>query len=60
MENDAKYYARRALEERRAAKRSKHEVVRERHLEMADAYDLRVRSIVADESRQTFRLVSAA
>ena len=60
MEKDAKYYERRAQEERRAAEQAKHEVVRQRHLEMADAYDLKLRSIAAEESRQAFRLVSAA
>ena len=44
MENDAKYYARRAEEERLAADKSEHLVVRQRHLEMAEAYDVRVRS----------------
>jgi len=60
MEKDAKYYARRAQEERQAAKKAKHEMARKRHLEMAEAYDLRLRSIAADQSRQTFHLVSAA
>lgn len=59
MEKDAKYYARRAQEERQAAKKAKHAVVRKRHLEMADAYELRLRSVVADESRQMFHLVRA-
>jgi hypothetical protein len=60
MEKDAKYYARRAQEERQAAKRATHTIVRQRHLEMAEAYDIRLRSIAADESRQAFHLVSAA
>jgi hypothetical protein len=60
MEKDAKYYERRAQEERRAAEQAKHKVVRQRHLEMADAYDVRLRSIAAEESRPAFRLVSAA
>jgi len=49
VEKDAIYYARRAREERLAAKRSEHHVVRQRHLEMAEAYDLRVRSIAAEQ-----------
>ena len=57
---DANYYQRRAQEEREAAKRAKNEVVRQRHLEMAEAYDGRLRSIAAEESRQGFHLVSAA
>ena len=60
VEKDAIYYARRALEERLAAKRSEHHVVRQRHLEMAEAYDLRVRSIAAEQSRQALHLVTAA
>ncbi len=60
MEKDAKYYERRAQEERQAAKRAKNKVVRQRHLEMAEAYDGRLRSIAADESRQGFHLISAA
>jgi hypothetical protein len=60
MEKDARYYERRAREERRAAKEAKHKVVRQRHLEMAEAYDVRLRSLAAEESRQTFRLVTAA
>ena len=60
MEKDAKYFARRAQEERQAMERSAHPVVRQRHFEMAEAYDARLRSIAADESRQSFRLVSAA
>ena len=59
MEKDAKYYARRAQEERQAAKKAKLAVVRKRHLEMADAYELRLRSAVVDESRQMFHLVRA-
>jgi hypothetical protein len=57
---DANYYQRRAQEEREAAKRAKNKVVRQRHLEMAEAYDGRLRSIAAEESRQGFHLVSAA
>ena len=60
MEKDARYYERRAQEERQAAKRAKHKVVRQRHLEMAEAYDVRLRSIAAEESREAFHLVSAA
>jgi hypothetical protein len=60
VENDAKYYARRAEEERLAADKSEHLLVRQRHLEMAEAYDVRVRSIAAQQSRETFHLVSAA
>lgn len=60
MENDANYYARRASEERLAAEKSEHQMVRQRHLEMAQAYDVRLRQIAAEESRQAFRLVSAA
>lgn len=60
MEKDAKYYARRAQEERQAVMQATHPVVRQRHLEMAEAYDNRLRSIAAEESRLAFHLVSAA
>ena len=43
MEKDATYYERRAREERKAARQSKHTVVSQRHLEMAEAYDGKVR-----------------
>ena len=60
MEKDANYYERRVREERRAAEQSKHKIVRQRHLEMAEAYDVRLRSLAAEKSRQSFHLVSAA
>ena len=48
MENDAVYYSRRAREERDAASRSSHYCVRNCHLEMAQAYELRTRLLLAE------------
>jgi hypothetical protein len=48
MENDAVYYSRRAREERDAASRSSHCYVRNCHLEMAQAYELRTRFLLAE------------
>jgi hypothetical protein len=58
MDEDRNYFARRAQEERDAARKSKHRVARERHNEMAEAYEARERAVAADEARSTFRAVS--
>lgn len=60
MDNNSQYYARRAREERDAAARSEHALVRQRHLEMAAAYELKLRAIAAEQARMSFHLVSAA
>jgi hypothetical protein len=60
MANDAEYFENRAREERAAASSATHPAVRDRHLEMAAAYELRLRSMAADEARLGFRLVTAA
>jgi hypothetical protein len=51
MENDAVYYSRRAREERDAASRASHRYVRNRHLEFAQAYELRTRFLLAEPER---------
>lgn len=48
MENDAVYYSRRAREERQAAINAPQRNVRERHLELAQAYELRTRFLLAE------------
>lgn len=48
MESDAVYYSRRAREERQAASHAPQENVRDRHLEMAQAYELRTRFLLAE------------
>jgi hypothetical protein len=60
MTNDSVYFERRAQEERVAAMKATHPVARQRHVEMADAYEARARAIMADEARLAFHLVSAA
>lgn len=57
MLNDAEYFARRAGEEREAAFDAETVSVRLRHLEFAQAYELRVREILALSRRSEFRLV---
>lgn len=57
MWNDAEYFARRAGEEREAAFDAETISVRLRHLEFAQAYELRVREILALRRRSELRLV---
>jgi len=60
MRTDAEYFRRRAREERQAALLSERISVRLRHLEFAQAYDLRFREMEAEERRSAVRLVDAA
>ena len=48
MESDAVYYGRRAREERQAACVAPKPSVRDRHLELAQAYELRTRFLLAE------------
>lgn len=57
MLNDAEYFARRAGEEREAAFDAETLSVRLRHLEFAQAYELRVREILALSRRPEIQLV---
>jgi hypothetical protein len=49
MEKDCNYLFRRAGEEREAARKSASRIVRDRHLEFANAYDHRGREVEALE-----------
>jgi hypothetical protein len=60
MKDDAAYYSRRALVERTAAMKAAHPNVRQVHLEMAEAYEQRVRSMTADDRRSALQIISAA
>ncbi len=60
MTNDAAYYSRRAREERAAALKAPHPNARLVHLEMAEAYELRLREAAAESRRPAIHLVSAA
>lgn len=53
MESDAVYYSRRAREERMAAFNAPQDKVRDRHIEMALAYELRSRFLLADPPAET-------
>lgn len=57
MSNDAEYFARRAGEERQAAFKSETMSVRLRHLEFAQAYELRVREILALQRRAGLKVI---
>jgi hypothetical protein len=54
MESDTTYYSRRAAEERAAAVQSNNIIVHDRHLELAQAYEYRVREMAKLERRSAF------
>jgi hypothetical protein len=54
MESDATYYSRRAAQERAAALESTNIRVHDRHLELAQAYEYRVREMAKLERRSAF------
>lgn len=54
MESDATYYSRRAVEERAAALVATNIRVQDRHLELAQAYEYRVREMAKLERRSVF------
>lgn len=60
MASDVDYFSRRAREEREAALRTSDGHVRDIHLQLADAYEQRVREISAEARRSGMHLVSAA
>ena len=60
MKTEVEYYTHRAREEREAAMRAPHARVREIHLQLAEAYELRVRELSAESRRSAMHLVSAA
>jgi hypothetical protein len=61
MKNDLEYFTRRAAEERGAAMASSHERVRACHLELAAAYDRRVKDLQKPRSeRPELHVVTAA
>jgi hypothetical protein len=59
MEKDGIYFGRRAQEEREAARNSTNRIVRQRHLEFADAYDYRAREVTALEEQLIIQPVQA-
>ena len=54
MESDSTYYSRRAAEERAAALEATNIRVQDRHLELAQAYEYRVREMAKLERRSVF------
>jgi hypothetical protein len=60
MASDVDYFSRRAQEERKAALRTSDAHVRDVHLQLADAYEQRLRELAADARRSGMHLVSAA
>ena len=56
MQSDAEYFRKRAGEERRAAQAATTPSVRLRHLEFAQAYDLRVQLVGELETEQVAEL----
>lgn len=59
-QSEVEYLERRVHEERRAARDARDPRVRSRHLELAEAYELRLRETIALERRSGFRFVDAA
>ena len=57
---DVPYYSRRAQQERTAALQTDDLDVREVHLELADAYEAKVRDLAASLPRSKLRSVQAA
>jgi hypothetical protein len=60
MDKDGSYFFRRAGEEREAARHASNRIVRDRHLEFANAYDHRGREVEALERRLMIQIVPAA
>ncbi|HEU4695535.1 MAG TPA: hypothetical protein VFR92_01070 [Sphingomicrobium sp.] len=60
MDKDGTYFFRRAGEEREAARNASNRIVRERHLEFANAYDYRGREVEALGRRSMMQIVSAS
>jgi hypothetical protein len=60
MPSDTEHFLRRLQQERRAAEVATHPRVRERHVELAAAYELRLRELGCRERRAMLNLVDAA
>lgn len=60
MTSDVAYYERRIREEHEAAKGALSPKARQCHLELAEAYQCRLRQIAAEDRRSAMRLVRAA
>lgn len=60
MDKDGSYFFRRAGEEREAARNASNRIVRDRHLEFANAYDHRGREVEALERRLMIQIVPAS
>lgn len=60
MFRDSEYFRQRADEERKAAVNSAHPTARERHVQLAEAYERQVRTFEALERRSALHLVDEA
>jgi hypothetical protein len=60
MESDIGYFQDRLLEERIAAEASNDPRVRRRHCQFAEAYEVRLRELSAEQRRSDFHLVHCA
>jgi hypothetical protein len=56
---DVAYYERRVADERRAGMTATSETARQRHFEMAAAYEARVKDLKAPKRRSTLHIVTA-
>jgi hypothetical protein len=54
---DGEYFSCRARDEREAAMRAAHPRVRQTHIDLADAYECRIRALAAAERRLAIGLV---
>lgn len=57
--DDTAYYRRRIVEERRAGMAAASEEARRSHLELAAAYETRVKELIALQRRSALHIVSA-
>lgn len=60
MDRDVAYYTRRVAEERQAVLSAATEEARQRHLELASAYESRLGELAAKKPRSTLTIVTAA
>jgi len=54
---DGEYFSGRARDEREAAMRAAHPRARQTHIDLADAYEARIRALVAAERRSSIGLI---
>ena len=60
MIGDCDYFSRRAEEERKAAANTAHPNARQSHVDLADAYEKRARTLTAEERRSRIKVIKPA